>query len=80
MSWTIRIDVDLCQGHGVCESEAPDVFSVSKAGELTVLDPSPPDARRAAVDLAVRYCPTHAITIMESGSPASTTTQNRTEE
>ena len=26
----IRVDRDLCQGHGVCESEAPTVFAVPK--------------------------------------------------
>ncbi len=44
-SWRIVVDRDLCQGHGVCESEAPDVFEVSKDGVLTVLDESPPDRR-----------------------------------
>ena len=34
----IVVDRDLCQGHGVCESEAPDVFSVSKKGVLTVVN------------------------------------------
>ena len=28
----VVVDRDLCQGHGVCESEAPEVFSVSKQG------------------------------------------------
>ncbi|MFP5256551.1 MAG: ferredoxin [Acidimicrobiia bacterium] len=61
----IRVDRDLCQGHGVCESEAPEVFSVSKDGVLTVLDERPPESQRAAVELAVRYCPTHALSIEE---------------
>ena len=61
----IRVDRDLCQGHGVCESEAPEVFSVSKDGMLTVLDETPPASMRAAVELAVRYCPTHALSIEE---------------
>jgi ferredoxin len=61
----IRVDRDLCQGHGVCESEAPEVFSVSKDGVLTVLDETPPESQRAAVELAVRYCPTHALSIEE---------------
>jgi len=61
----IRVDRDLCQGHGVCESEAPTVFSVSKDGVLTVLDEAPPGAQRAAVEQAVRYCPTHALSIVE---------------
>jgi sterol 14-demethylase len=49
----------------VCESEAPQVFSVSKKGELTVLDPTPPATQRAAVEAAVKYCPTHALSIVD---------------
>ena len=63
--YRIAVDRDLCQGHGVCESEAPAVFSVSKAGELTVLDETPPEAERARVLLAVKYCPTHALKVLE---------------
>jgi ferredoxin len=61
----VVVDRDLCQGHGACEGEAPEVFSVSKRGELTVVDPSPPESLRAAVTLAVKYCPTHALDIEE---------------
>jgi ferredoxin len=61
----IVVDRDLCQGHAACEGEAPEVFSVSKKGELTVLDPSPPESLRTAVELAVKYCPTHALRIEE---------------
>ena len=61
----IKVDRDLCQGHGVCESEAAAVFSVSKKGDLTVLDDRPPDALRAQVEQAVKYCPTHALSIEE---------------
>ena len=63
--WRIVVDRDLCQGHGVCESEADGVFSVSKEGVLTVLDATPIDERRAAVEAAVKYCPSHALTIVE---------------
>ena len=61
----IVVDRDLCQGHAACEGEAPGVFSVSKKGELTILQPEPPDSLRAAVELAVKYCPTHALSIEE---------------
>jgi sterol 14-demethylase len=61
----IVVDRDLCQGHGVCESEAPEVFSVSKDGVLTVLQEHPTDDQLAAVRLAVAYCPTHALTLVE---------------
>ena len=65
--WRIAVDRDLCQGHGVCESEAPTVFSVSKTGDLTVLDERPPEDARAAAEAAVRYCPTHALSIVDDG-------------
>ena len=61
----IQVDRGLCQGHGVCESEASEVFSVSKKGELTVLDETPPEALRPKLELAVKFCPTHALTIVE---------------
>jgi sterol 14-demethylase len=63
--YRIVVDRDLCQGHGVCESEAPEVFSVSKDGVLTVLEERPGDDQRKAVEAAVTYCPTHALTIVE---------------
>ena len=31
MAFRVVVDRDLCQGHGVCESEAPTVFAVSKS-------------------------------------------------
>jgi ferredoxin len=63
----VRIVVDrgLCQGHGVCESEAEAVFSVSKKGELTVRNETPPEDLRPQVQAAVKFCPTHALSIQE---------------
>ncbi|HEX2576350.1 MAG TPA: cytochrome P450 [Aquihabitans sp.] len=63
--WRIAVDRDLCQGHAVCEGEAPALFSVSKRGDLTVLDQRPPDDARAAAEAAVRFCPTHALSIVD---------------
>ena len=61
----IEADLDLCQGHAMCEMEAPAVFSVPRKGKVTVLDPAPPDSERAAVEAAVRYCPTQALTLLD---------------
>jgi len=61
----VIVDRDLCQGHGVCESEAPEVFSVSKQGVLTIVEESPPESSRAQVEAAVSYCPTSALRIEE---------------
>lgn len=61
----IVVDLDLCQGHGTCAGEAPEVFSVSSSGELTILQPEPPEELRPRVQMAVTYCPTHALRIEE---------------
>ncbi|WP_425591111.1 ferredoxin, partial [Candidatus Neomicrothrix sp.] len=67
--WRIVVDRDLCQGHAACQGEAPQLFEVSKRGELTILDERPPDEARAAADAAVKYCPTHALSIHEDPTP-----------
>lgn len=59
----IEVDWDLCQGHGVCEGEAPEVFSVGDDGTLTVLQVTPDEGLRAKVEAAARYCPTSAIKV-----------------
>lgn len=61
----IEVDLDLCQGHAMCELEAPDVFTVPRKGLVTVTDPAPPENSRAAVQAAVRYCPTQAIRLVD---------------
>lgn len=65
MGWRIAVDADLCQGHGVCENEAPEVFEVGPERKVVVLRERPEDSQRKAVELAVRYCPTHALTLVE---------------
>ena len=62
----IVIDRDLCQGHGVCESEAPEVFTVApKSTTVTVMNEYPDESQRKRLADAVKYCPTHAISISE---------------
>ena len=61
----IVVDRDLCQGHGVCQSEAPTVFSVSKSGVLTIMDENPAEELRPMVEQAVAFCPTSALRIEE---------------
>ena len=61
----IVVDRDLCQGHGVCESEASDVFEVGKDHQVVVVEPNPSDERRTELDAAVRFCPTHALSLVD---------------
>ena len=60
----IVVDLDLCQGHGMCEMEAPEVFEAGR-DRVNLLDEEPDEAQRAAVQAAVRYCPTQALSIVE---------------
>ncbi len=59
----IVIDRDLCQGHGACMGEAPEVFEVNDKGQMKVLLESPPEELRSKVESAAQYCPTGAIRI-----------------
>ena len=61
----VTVDLDLCQGHGVCESEAPTVFELAKNQKVTILDATPGEGLRTEVMAAVRYCPTSALRIAE---------------
>lgn len=57
-------DYDLCQGHGMCALEAPDVFALDKGDDqVRLLEPEPDDSQRGAVGAAVRYCPAMALAV-----------------
>ena len=60
----IWVDMDLCQGHGVCCSEAPELFELA-GDKVRVLEPAPAPEQRAAAKLAAKYCPTRAIHLEE---------------
>jgi len=63
----VCFDADLCQGHGTCADEAPEVFRLDKEqGKAVLLEPTPAPALRPRVELAVRHCPTGALSIEES--------------
>ena len=62
----IRVDKDLCQGHGVCVTEAPAVFALDADKQLIVLNESPDESQREAVRKAVKYCPTRALRLEDS--------------
>ncbi len=62
MSFRIVVDADLCQGHGVCENEAPDLFEVDDDHKVAVLDASPgDDQRKAEHHVRAGYDPAPAI-------------------
>lgn len=57
----VLADLDLCQGHQVCQGEAPEVFGFDAAADVVVvLQEHPDESQRAQVAAAVRYCPAMA--------------------
>jgi ferredoxin len=61
----IEVDMDLCQGHAMCELEAPNYFKVPKRGKVEILKHTAPGEDRAEVEEAVWACPTQALSIKE---------------
>ncbi len=62
----VLVDRDLCQGHGVCAGEAPEVFRVDpKTGLLVLLRETAPPELRARLEAAVRHCPTRALSLRQ---------------
>jgi ferredoxin len=64
-SYRLDVDADLCQGHAMCEMEAPDYFRVPKRGTVEILDVEPPEDARAEIERAVESCPVRALFIVE---------------
>lgn len=66
--YLVEVDEDLCQGHAMCELEAPDYFRVPKRGTVQILDAEPPEDARAEIERAVESCPTRALSITQKES------------
>ena len=66
MSYRVVADLGLCQGHQMCQGEAPDVFGFDESADVvTVLQEHPADDLRPQAQTAVRYCPAMALAIEE---------------
>jgi ferredoxin len=63
MGFKVGVDIDLCQGHAMCELEAPDYFSVPKRGQVEIGKDTGPEEDRDEVQNAVDMCPTQALFI-----------------
>jgi len=65
----VVVDLDLCQGHAVCQGEAPEIFRVvDRPGEyarVEVILERPPEELRPQAEAAARYCPNRVIAIVE---------------
>ena len=67
MTYRVVADLDICQGHQMCQAEAPSVFGFDEDADVVeVLDEHPDDSLRPQVESAVKYCPAFALSIQET--------------
>jgi ferredoxin len=60
----VSADLELCQGHQMCQFEAPGVFGYDEdEDKVILLDPTPPEELREQVTRAVKYCPAMALSL-----------------
>ena len=63
----VLADTGLCQGHQLCQGEAPDVFGFDEDADVVeLLEEHPDESRRGAVRTAVAYCPAFALSLEET--------------
>ena len=56
-------DRSICEAHGLCMEEAPEVFRLDDDDSLHILQETPAEELRAKVEEAVRMCPRNALTL-----------------
>ena len=62
----LEVDRDLCQGHGACQTECPELFRVDrKALKVKSLCDDVPAALREKAAGAIRACPTGALSLRD---------------
>ncbi|MFE5284872.1 ferredoxin [Nocardia sp. NPDC056611] len=57
----IIVEPSKCDGLGMCEAVAPDLFEVGPDGIVRVLDDAPGEDRRVDVQAAIDACPVLAL-------------------
>jgi ferredoxin len=74
--YRVAADLEVCQGHQMCQSEAPEVFGFDEdADRVVVLQEHPDEFQRPAVQAAVRYCPAMALHLLDTAPTSDTVTE-----
>lgn len=61
----VRVDPDLCVGHGRCYALAPAVFDADDFGHCLIENEDVPPALEDQARTGEQNCPEHAITVEE---------------
>jgi ferredoxin len=68
VKYRIVVDLGLCQGHGVCQAEAPQLFRMVDRSQAypqsEVIGAEPPPELLAKAEDAVELCPNSAIRVV----------------
>jgi ferredoxin len=59
----VRVDADLCVGHGRCYVLAPDVFASDDFGHCQIVAPEADGALAEQARIGAENCPERAITL-----------------
>lgn len=62
----ITVNEARCEGHGLCEDAAPEVFEIDDDGVAHVRHDPVPDALVSRAEAGVRVCPVAALSISTS--------------
>lgn len=66
MSAHIEVAMERCEGHGLCEQVAPDIYRLDDEGELVLLAESVPADLVAKAEAGARVCPVAAIRVRQT--------------
>lgn len=61
----VRVDLEVCVGHGRCYELAPDVFGEDERGHARLLVETVPEGLESQARAAMWNCPEHAIEVDE---------------
>ena len=59
----IVLDRSRCEGHGLCEQAAPELYRLDDDGELEVLHEEVPAHLVTAAETGARVCPVAALSV-----------------
>jgi len=65
MSLKLSLDLEKCNGNGLCALQSPTLFGVDdRTGQAVLIVERPDDDQRPDAEAVARVCPTRAIALM----------------
>ncbi|MCZ7529093.1 MAG: ferredoxin [Acidimicrobiia bacterium] len=61
----VRVDTDLCVGHGRCYTLAPEVYDADEYGHCVIPETRVPPEHETQARVGAENCPEDAITVVE---------------